>query len=180
MAIPSRSAQIERVAEFINDPENEGRGVNDVAKRIVDGIYDMWTRGESSPPIPLYEGLAFSAPLVGHAYHVAWIGDMWWSKNSGVLSTAWIISSNSSYGSLMPVDRPFWRIVKPSRSKAGAPGNNAKGWKSGDWVSHSRGAHKYKILAVGDRTVLMHKPKSPTMIYSESNAALEVHYRRES
>lgn len=179
MAIPTRRAQIERVAEFLNDPENDERSVDDVAKIIVDSMYTMWTRNETSPPIPLKEGLAFKAPNVAKIYHVGWIGPMWWGAKKGVLSTAWIIESGSSYGTLMPVEDPFWRIVTPSNAKSGGPGNNKDGWKPGDRVSHSRGAHHYEILAVGDKTVLMRSIKDAERIFVDSNADLTMYYRKE-
>lgn len=180
MAVPNRPAQIKAVAEFLEDPANDERSVTDVAKLIVDGMYDMWTRGESSPPIPLNVGLAFKAPLVQKVYHVGWIGDMWWGPKLGTVETAWVIDSGCDYGSLMPVDRPFWRIVTPSTAKSGAAGNNKDEWKADDIVSVSQRSATYKILAVGDKCVLMHKWGSPTMIYAESNANLKRYYNKEN
>ncbi len=179
MAIPTRSKQIEAVAAFLEDPVNDERTVTEVAKRIVDGMYDMWTRGETSPPMPLAVGKAFKAPLVAKVYHVAWMGDMYWGPKEGTIQVVWIIESGSDYGSIMPVDRPFWRIVTPSTAKAGAPGNNKDGWKAGDKVSMGQRAHHYEIIAVGDKTVLMRKRNQPTMIMAESNANLKKYFQRE-
>jgi hypothetical protein len=179
MAVPNRPAQISAVAKFLEDPANDERTVTDVAKIIVDGMYDLWTRGESDPPIPLNLGMAFKAPLVAKVYFVGWIGEMWWGPKLGTVETAWIISSDSDYGSLMPVDRPFWRIVTPSTAKSGAPGNNKDEWKPGDVVSVFQRSASYEILAVGDKCVLMSKLGSPTMIYAESNAGLKRYYNKE-
>lgn len=179
-SVPTRAAQIKRVAEFLEDPANNDRGVIDVAKIIVDGMYDMWMRGETSPPIPLVEGLAFKAPNVASkVYFVGWIGEIWWSPKVGTIDVAWIIDSGSDYGSLMPVDRPFWRIVTPSTAKVGGPGNNKAGWKIGDRVSAGQRAYYYEIIAVGDKCVLMRAKGSPTMIYAESNESLGKHYKKE-
>ncbi len=180
MAIPTRPKQIARIAEFLEDPANDERSVQDVAKLIVDGMYDMWTRGESSPPIPLVPGLTFKAPLVSKIYHVAWLGDMWWGPKMGTVSTVWIIHADSDYGSVMPVDAPFWRVVTPSTAKSGAPGNNKDGWKVGDKVSMGQRAHHYEIIAVGDKTVLMHKKNQKYIIQAESNSGLAKWYRRET
>ena len=179
-SVPTRKAQVERVAEFLEDPANEERSVEDVAKAIVDGMYEMWMRGETSPPIPLTPGLAFKAPnIASKVYHVAWIGDMWWSPDKGTIEVAWVIDAGSDYGTLMPTDRPYWRIVTPSTAKAGGPGNNKDGWKAGDKVSTGQRAHHYVIIATGDKCVLMHKKGAPGMIYAVSNAILKKHYRRE-
>jgi hypothetical protein len=180
MAIPSRPKQIARIAEFLEDPANDERSVTDVAKLIVDGMYDMWTRGESSPPIPLTPGLAFKAPMVSKIYHVGWMGDMWWGSKLGTVSTVWIITADSDYGTVMPVGAPFWRVVTPSTAKSGAPGNNADGWKPGDKVSMGQRAHSYEIVAAGDKSVLMHKQDHPVLIHAESNAGLKKNYRREN
>lgn len=177
--VPSRKAQIERVAQFLEDPVNDERTVEEVAKVIIDGIYDMWMRGETDPPMPLTVGKAFKVPGVSKVYHVAWMGDMWWGPKVGTVQVVWVIDSGSDYGSIMPVDRPFWRIVTPSNAKAGGPGNNKDEWKAGDIVSMGQRAHWYEIIAVGDKTVLMHKRGQPTMIMAESNANLKRYYNKE-
>lgn len=178
--VPTRKAQIERVAEFLEDPANDERTVMDVAKTIVDGMYDMWMRDETSPPIPLHVGMAFKAPhIASKVYHVGHMGDMWWGPKLGTISTVWIVDTGSEYGTLMPTDRPFWRIVTPSTAKSGGPGNNKDGWQVGDHVSSGQRAHKYVIIATGDKTVLMHKLGSPTMWMAESNAGLKRYYNKE-
>lgn len=180
MAVPSRPKQIEAVAKFLEDPANEERTVMEVARIIVDGVYDLWTRDEYSTPIPLTPGLAFKAPGVSKIYHVGWMGDMWWGPSKGVIQVVWIIESGSTIGSVMPVDSPFWRIVTPSTAKSGAPGSNVDGWKVGDKVSMGQRAHHYEIIATGDKCVLMHKKGFPTMIVAESNSTLKSRYRKES
>lgn len=180
MAVPSEKAQIARVAEFLEDPDNDERSVEDVAGIIVRGMYDMWERGVTSPPLTLKVGQAFKSPMSSKTYHVGHIGDMFWNKDKGVVSTAWVIDSASEYGSLMPVDRPYWRIVKPSNAKVGGPGTNDDGWKVGDIVSLSQRKQAFKLIAVGLKTVLMHEVKSPTMWFSEGNTNLKRYYRKEN
>ncbi len=179
MAVPSEKKQIERVAEFLEDPANDERSVEEVAEIIVSGMYDMWERGVTSPPMLLKVGQAFKSPMSSKTYFVAHEGDMYWNKDVGVVPTLWVVDSSSEYGMLMPVDRPYWRIVKPSNAKAGAPGTNDDGWKVGDKVSLSQRKTHYEIIAVGLKTVLMHAKGAPTMWFAEGNSNLKRYYSKE-
>lgn len=175
--VPTRKAQIERVAEFLEDPANEERSVEDVAKVIVDGMYDMWMRGVEDPPIPLHVGMAFKSPHVASkVYHVAWIGPEFPSGDSREI--VWIIDATTDYGSMCEYGDPFWRIVLPSTAKAGGPGSNKDGWKAGDKVSLGQRAHHFEILEVGDKAVLMRNTKTG-YLQTDSNANMKRYYRRE-
>lgn len=187
MAIPTRSKQIEVVADklaWFLDCEDGETSVDDVAKMIVDGIYDMWTRDITSAPFPLVVGKAFKTPLVAKIYHVAWIGEAW--VNDQLKPMAWVVTADSSYGTLAPYDSPFWRIViesKDSRKdqstpRPGAPGVSLAGWKVGDKVSHSQGAFKYEILAVADKANLLRRIGVDD-VQAEPSSNLERYYRRE-
>jgi len=180
VAVPARSRQIEAVESllerFLDAPGGEDATVGDVAKSIIDGIYEMWTRDVDSAPFPLVVGKAFKTPMVAKVYHVAWIGEIW---RGGELTTAvWTISSDSDYGTLTPYECPLWRVVTPSTAKAGAPGANRAGWKTGDIVSHSTGTYRYEILATGDKCVLLCRLGSDD-VQAESNHCLEKYYKKE-
>ncbi len=155
MAVPSRSKQIEGVARFLEDPANEERTVGEVAKLIIDGIYDMWTADQTQVPFPLIVGKAFKTPMAAKVYHVAWIGERW--VNHTMERAVWVVAADSEYGTLQPYDSPLWSLVLPSNAKAGAPGSSKDGWKAGDIVSHSQGSYRYEVLAVGDKCNLLRR-----------------------
>lgn len=176
-SVPTRKAQIERVAEFLEDPANDERSVVDVAKIVVDGIYEMWMRGVEDPPIPLKLGMAFKTPSVASkVYFVGWMGPEWPTGDSREL--VWVIDATSDYGSLTGVTDPLWRIVLPSTAKAGGPGSNADGWEVGDQVSLGQRRAWFEIIAVGNKTVLMRDALRGSL-QVDSNANLKKHYKKE-
>lgn len=175
MAIPSRPAQIKRIAEFLEDSVNSERTVQDVATRIVDGIYDMWAVDVTGVPQPPKVGMAFKTPAVSSkVYHVAWIGE----EFNGGPDIAWVIDSGSDFGTFVPVDSRFWRILTTSTAKAGGPGNNKDGWKSGDKVSLLQRRRHFQILEVGDKTVLLRDERTGAL-QADSNANLKRYYNKE-
>lgn len=176
-SVPTRKAQIERVAEFIEDPANDERTVIDVAKIIVDGMYTMWMRGVEDPPIPLKLGMAFKTPEVASkVYFVGWMGPEWPTGDSRDM--VWVIDAASDYGSLTEQSDPLWRIVLPSTAKAGAPGNNTDGWTVGQRLSLQQRRTSYDIIAVGNKTVLMRDIVNGSL-QVDSNANLKRYYRKE-
>ncbi len=176
--VPTRKAQIERVAEFIDSPDNEERSLAEVAKIIVDGMYDMWMRGVEDPPIPLKVGMAFKTPFVASkVYHVAWIGPEYIGDNPRTM--VWVIDAASDYGTLTEYGDPLWRIVIPSNAKAGGPGTNKDGWKEGDHLSLIQRIAQFNIIAVGDKTVLMRDRKTG-WLQADKNANLEKYYNKEN
>lgn len=176
MAIPNRPAQIRAVAEFLNDPRNEDRTVEEVATRIVDGIYDLWSTDETTPPVPLDVGLAFKVPWSSKVHHVAWRGQFW-TLAHGLMDHVWVVSADSEYGSLTPVYAPQWRVIQSSKAKAGAPGNNPL-WAPGDHARPRSTSEVYEILATGDKCVLMRDTRNHDNIFANSNESLARLYEK--
>lgn len=186
MTIPSRLKQIERVAEFLEDPSNDERSVKDVAKIIVDGMYEMWTRGVEDAPVPLRVGLAFRTPMVAKTRYVAWIGRGYWGKKWSGQDLAWVVDADSTVGTLATLDNPLWRVVtevpdyrkKKDKPRAGEPGYNVDGWQKGDKVSQLYGMYRYEVIATGDKCVLLRREGS-AIIQADSNANLKKYYQEE-
>lgn len=187
MAVPSRLKQIEAVTAYLErilDGEDD-IAVSDVAKLIVDGMYDMWEAGLEDPPTPLHVGLAYKTPMVASkVYFVAWMGHE--SNEPDSRKVVWIIEPSSDHGCITTPDDPFWRIVIPSedrrkdktKPRPGSPGNNVAGWKEGDTVSLMQRTATYNILATGDKCVLMRDIKTGEL-QTDSNTNLEKFYKRE-
>lgn len=177
MAVPNRPAQIRAVAAFLDDPLNENRTVEQVAALIVDGIYDLWTADELTPPVPLEVGMAFSTPWSSKVMHVAWKGEFW-TPTYGMHEHVWVVSADSEFGTLTPSDGRQWSVIKSSRAKAGAPGNNPM-WDPGDVAVARQSKPRYEILATGDKCVLMRDTRNHDNIFANSNEALAKYYTRE-
>lgn len=177
MAIPNRPAQIRAVAKFLDDPRNDTRTVDQVAALIVDGLYDLWTADETTPPVPLEVGMAFKTPWSSKVLHVAWKGQFW-TPTYGLMEHVWIVSADSEYGTLVPSMAPQWRVIQSSKAKAGEPGNNPA-WAAGDRVKSRSGSLRYEILATADKCVLVRDVTNHDSIYALSNAELEKYYTRE-
>jgi len=176
-AVPTRAKQIDAVTAFIDkftDAEEE-RTTKDLATIIVDGIYDLWTVDvrDASPPIRV--GLAFKVPMVAKVYHVAWTGISLF--NGEETRMAWCVSADSNVGTLAPVDSEYWKIIKESTAKAGAPGNNKAGYQAGDMVTLHLGTDPYHVLAVADKCVLLRRDKTLSL-ECETNANLDLYYRK--
>lgn len=175
MAVPSRPAQIKRVAEFLDWSVDNERTVEQTATQIVDSIYDMWAVNVNDAPQPPKVGMAFKTPAVASkVYHVAWIGE----EFEGGPPTCWVIDATTDYGTLVPYDSDFWRILTPSNAKAGGPGGNKDGWKPGDKLSLMQRAAQFTILEVGDKTVLLRNSRTGSL-QADSNANLKRYYNKE-
>lgn len=179
MAIPSRPAQIKRIAEFLEDSVDKERTLDRVATTIVDSIYDMWAVDVTDAPQPPKVDMAFKTPAVtSKVYHVAWIGPEWVDQGSESRLICWVIDTGTDYGTFVPYDSQFWRILTPSTAKAGGRGDNKDGWKPGDRVSLLQRTRSYEILEVGAKCALLRDLKSGTL-QADSNANLEKYYNRE-
>lgn len=179
MTVPSRPAQIKRIAEFLEDSVDEERTAQEVATIIVDSIYDMWAVDVSEAPQPPKVGMAFKTPaLTSKVYHVAWIGDEYISKDMESRTLCWVIESGSDFGTFVPFDSPFWRILTPSNAKTGAAGKNNDGWKAGDRVSLLQRRRFYVVLEVGGKCVLLRDEKTGSL-QADSNANLKKYYNKE-
>lgn len=173
MAIPNRAEQIRRVAAFLDTDDTS----HDKATRVVDGIYDMWTKGPEGGPIPLQVGMAFKIPLVAKVYHVAWIGQR--PDRIGDMEDAvWVVTADSLYGTLTALKAPMWQIVSVSKAKAGQPGCNVHGYVPGDLVKMGKYGNPYKVLAVGDKCALL-RDRKDGYLHIESSKIMEDSYQRE-
>lgn len=173
--LPSRPAQIKRVAEFLDWSVDNDRTVEETATQIVDSIYDMWAVDVSEAPQPPKVGMAFKTPAVtSKVYHVAWIGE----EFEGGPNVCWVIDAGADYGTFVPFDSKFWRILTPSTAKAGGAGKNKDDWKPGDKVSLLQRRRHYVILEVGDKCVLLRDVQSGTL-QADSNANLKKYYNKE-
>lgn len=143
-SMTTKAQQVSVLVEFLNDPANEERTVEDVAEQIVDSFYELLTRDMKAEPPVLKTGVAFRSVLANKVYHVAW--------NEGDLY--WLIGANDRYGYVGPKG-PFERFAVESNAKAGAPGTNLDGWKVGDYLSSNQGHYRHTVLAVADRCVLL-------------------------
>jgi hypothetical protein len=175
MGVPSRPAQIKRVAEFLDWSVDNERTVEQTATQIVDSIYDMWAVDVNDAAQPPKVGMAFKTPsLTSKVYHVAWIGE----EFAGGPDTVWVIEAGSDYGNFVPYESNFWRILTPSTAKAGAAGKNKDGWKPGDVVSLLQRRRHFDVLEVGDKTVLLRDVQSG-VLQADSNANLKKYYHKE-
>lgn len=175
MAVPSRPAQIKRIAEFLEDSVDQERTLQTVATTIIDSIYDMWAVDVTEAPQPPKVGMAFKTPAVtSKVYHVAWIGEEF---HGGPL-ICWVIDAGADFGTFVPFDSQFWKILTSSTAKAGGPGNNKDGWKAGDKLSLLQRRRHFEILEVVDKTVLLRDDKSG-VLQADSNANLKRYYNKE-
>jgi hypothetical protein len=177
VAVPSRPAQIKRIAEFLEDSANAERTVQEVATRIVDGIYDMWAVDVTEAPQVPKVDMAFKTPnLTSKVYHVAWIGREFASEGS--IMICWVIEAGSDFGMFVPLQSEFWRIVTPSTAKAGSRGKNKDGITPGDRYSLMQRRSHFTVLEVGDKTVLLRDDKFGSL-QADSNANIKKYYQRE-
>ncbi|HEY6021900.1 MAG TPA: hypothetical protein VIY48_19150 [Candidatus Paceibacterota bacterium] len=176
-AVPNRSRQIDAITEFIDKfvDSDEERTTKDLAAIIVDGIYKLWTVDLTDASPPLRVGLAFKVPMVAKVYHVAWKGLAFF--NGEETEMAWCVAADSNVGTLAPVNSDYWRIIKESTAKAGAPGNNKAGYQAGDMVTLHLGSDPYHVLATADKCVLLRRDKTLSL-ECETNDNLKTYYRK--
>lgn len=168
IAALSKAAQIKRVAEFLDDPTNDERSVEDVAKRIVEGFYDGWGAGVwDALPHPKV-GLAYRTPLTSKVYHVCWIGD----------GKVWLCDSSGGPGWLVKEDDRFWLTCTLSKSKP-LDLTNKDGWKADDRLSTGQRRTNFVAVATNSSGALLRDLDSLSL-WSESNSDLKRFYKKES
>lgn len=164
----TKSQQVARLIEFLDDPARDDMTVEEVAKQIVNSFYSLLLKDVKEEPPNLRVGTAFKSPITNKIHHVAW--------QEGEL--AWIITADSRYGFLGKIS-PWQKNAIETKAKTGAPGNNADGWKEGDRVSSFQRKYFYSVLAVGDKCVLL-RPEHESRPVPEPNDIMKEHYRREA
>lgn len=172
MAVPTRSAQIKRVADFLSDDANEEKTAEELASIVVNGMYDMWGREMTDPPMRPHVGMAFKVPFLTSVNFVGWMGE---ELGKDVI---WVVNATTDYGFLLTPDSKLWRLATASTAKTGAPGNNADGWNPNDRLSLSQRRTHLSVLAVGVKTVLM-RNESDLSLWADSNSNLKKYYKKE-
>ena len=173
MSIPSKSAQIKRVADFLSDDRNEERTAEELAAIVVNGMYGMWGKEMSDPPMHPHVGMAFKVPFLSSVNFVGWMGEEFGEEK------VWIVNATSDYGIMVTPDSTIWALASASTAKAGAPGKNNDNWTVGQKVSLSQRRTHLSVLSVGLKTVLM-RNASDLSLWAESNANMRKYYQKES
>lgn len=167
MTLPSKSKQVEAVQALLDAAlDREDFTTEDLATEIVNGYHKLLTSGVKKPVTYPHVGLAFKTPFASKVYHVAY--DM--------CDLVWVVSADSRHGDFIRKDDPFWSRVEHSTAKSGAPGNN-KNWTVGEFVTRSWGMEHFKIVATGDKCVLLQDCTDD--ISAESNDNMEKYYKKE-
>jgi hypothetical protein len=172
MAVPTRSAQINRVADFLSDDANADRTAEELAGIVVNGIYDMWTKELKDPPLVPHVGMAFKVPYLSTVNFVGWMGEEFGKD------LIWVINATTDHGFLLTRDSSLWTVASASSAKIGGPGKNAENWTVGQRMSISQRINTLEILAVGVKTVLM-RNLNDLSLWAESNANLKRYYKKE-
>jgi hypothetical protein len=172
LAVPPKSEQIEKVADFLSDPANEDRTAEELAKIVVNGVYDLWGKTLDDPPLVPHVGMAFSVPFLSSIHFVGWIGEEYGKER------IWVINATSDFGFFTTRSSDLWRLASPSRAKVGAPGSNADGWASGDRVSLSQRRLHLTVLETGNESVLM-RSNTDSSLWTDSNSNMKKYYTKE-
>lgn len=172
MAVPSKSKQVEAVADFLADPRNEERTAEELAKIVVDGVYDLWGKTLEDPPLIPHVGMAFKVPFLTSVQFVGWEGEEHGKEK------LWIVNATSDFGFITTKQSDLWKLASPSSAKSGAPGTNSDDWEPGTTVSLSQRKIYLTILQVGTKAVLM-RNNSDLSLWAESNSNMKKYYTRE-
>lgn len=163
----------------------EGEDVDKFAGRIVDTFHDMMGRELEPGYPPLHVGMAFKSPFTTKAHFVGW--------QDG--ERVWIISDSCNFGWFGRLDSPYWQYIReypdgrrpkkaedgseiPLGPRPGAPGHNPD-WKVGDIVSRGQRDYAGRVIATGDKCVLLESAYNGN-IQPDSNENMSRYYRKES
>ena len=164
----TKADQIKAIAAFLEDPRNDERTVEDVAKVIVDSFYSMLLKPLGDAPAVIHPGKPWKDVVSGKVKHVAWLGD----------GLAWVVSPGDRYGYLGPLD-PWMPYATKTVAKA-MDFTNADGWKAGDkagWQRRGWGKDSFRVLATSDRAVLLLQ-EGRERPFVEPNDNMEKLYRK--
>ena len=145
----------------------EEESLEKFSRRIVDSFHDMLVKGiKDGTPFP-HQGTVFKSPFTTKVHYVAWQeGDL-----------AWIVSQDCQFGSFGRADDPFWEYTEHSRSDPAGFVKNPD-WAIGDLVSRGQRYYRGKIVAVGNKCVLLENLHNG-QIQPDSNDNMSKYYRRE-
>lgn len=168
MTLPSKSKQAEWLADMMDKGAEDEESLAKFSARIVSTFHDMLQGGiKTGTPYP-HAGTVFKSPFTTKVHLVAW-------ENG---QHAWIVSSDCRFGSFGPVDDPFWKYTEETRSNPDLLRQNAD-WKVGDKVSRSQRFWHGKVIAVGNKCVLLESTDTG-QIQPDSNENMSRYYRKES
>lgn len=168
MALPTRAKQVQWLSEALEKGAEGKESLTKFAGRIIDGIHDMIQAPVKNGTPPLHEGAVFKSPFTTKVHLVAWTdGEM-----------AWLVSGDCRFGSFAPVDDPFWKYTEWTRSNPDLLRQNDE-WKVGDLVNRSQRLKHLKVIAVGNKCVLL-EDLGTGQIHPDSNENMKRYYRRES
>lgn len=173
MAVPSKAAQIKRVADFLSDDRNEERTAEELAAVVVNGVYGMWGKELTDPPMHPHVGMAFKVPFLSTVNFVGWMGEEFGEEK------VWIINATTDYGLMASPTSDIWKAASASSAKVGGPGTNSDGWEVGQKVSLSQRRTHLSLLSVGSKAVLM-RNTSDLSLWAESNTNMKKYYQKES
>ena len=168
MSLPSRSKQAEWLSSQLESGAEAEESLSKFASRIVDSFHEMLTADMKDGTPPLHEGAVFKSPFSTKTYLIAWSDE----------SRAWVVTSDSRYGMFGPAVGPFWEYTEHSRSNPDLLRKNPD-WKPGDVVSRNQRLYRGRVLAVGNKCVLL-EDLNDGDVQPESNENLAKYYRKES
>lgn len=164
MPIPPRAKQTEWLAAQIDKGAENEESLTSFARRIVDGFHEMLTQGLKDGTPPLHEGAVFKSPFTTKVHLVAWMDG----------EKAWVVSADCRFGSFASIDDPFWKYTEYTRSNPDLLRKNEE-YKVGDIVSRSQRYYHGKVIAVGNKCVLLECLQTGN-IQPDSNENLKRYY----
>ena len=178
MAVPNKSQQINRIADMLETWIDEDLPTEDAAKRIVEGMYDMWGKDITSPRMPIITGQPFKLPWASTIFRVTWEGDAEFKKDGTLSKMVWVTSATTNFGTLARSDSDVWRLATPSTSKA-EPAPNKLGIQAGDVLSSGQRRYVYDVLATHEKCVLL-RLRGTYALDAEQNSNIEKYFTIES
>lgn len=164
----TKDEQQAAIVKFLEDPRNDERTVEDVAKNIVDSFYKLLLAPLKGAPEVIHPGQPWKDSMSGKVKHVAWFSH----------HLAWVVSTGENYGYLGPLDS--WAPYAIKTSAKAMDFTNADGWAVGDevrWKRHGWGRDSFSVLATSDRAVLLQQEGAARPMV-EPNGHMEKLYKR--
>jgi hypothetical protein len=146
---------------------DEEESLSKFASRIVDSFHEMLIKGIKGGTPPLHVGSTFKSPFTTKVHLVAWQeGDR-----------VWIVTADCRFGSFGPLGDPFWEYTEYTRANPELLQKNPD-WKVGDVVTRGQRYYRGKVVAVGNRCVLLECLNTGN-IQPDSNENMAKYYKRE-